>query len=86
MASCLKCGRAKLPRDKFGKYKCRRCGVAPSGKWLDQGGEPQTRPGIVCEPICGDLDTVPAFISARTPRLKVTASFIDGKNKNGEAS
>lgn len=40
MAACLKCGQAKLRRDKMGRFKCRRCGVAPSAKFLDMGGNP----------------------------------------------
>lgn len=38
MASCLKCGKSKLRSDKFGRRKCRRCGVMPSNKHLDRGG------------------------------------------------
>lgn len=38
MASCLKCGQAKLRRDKRGRRKCRHCGVMPSGRGLDMGG------------------------------------------------
>lgn len=45
MASCLRCGKAKLPRDKSGRRKCRRCGVMPSNRHLDRGGN------IKCEPI-----------------------------------
>lgn len=41
MASCLKCGKAKLRRDKQGRRKCRHCGVMPSAKQLDQGGNPR---------------------------------------------
>ena len=40
MGSCLKCGRAKLKRDKLGRRKCKRCGFMPSGKFLDLGGNP----------------------------------------------
>ena len=40
MAACLKCGKAKLRRDDHGRRKCRRCGCMPSGRKLDQGGNP----------------------------------------------
>jgi ribosomal protein L37AE/L43A len=53
MASCLKCGKRKLPRDKHGRYKCARCGVMPSNKWLDQGGNPTRQ--LICE----NVETLP---------------------------
>jgi transcription initiation factor TFIIIB Brf1 subunit/transcription initiation factor TFIIB len=51
MASCIRCGKAKLKRDKHGRRKCGRCGVMPSNRRLDQGGNP--RP-IECEEVRND--------------------------------
>lgn len=48
MACCIRCGKAKLRRDRRGRRKCGRCGVMPSNRRLDQGGNP--RP-IECEEI-----------------------------------
>ena len=53
MASCLKCGLAKLRRDKLGRRKCRRCGVMPSAKFLDRGGN---RPR--CDAVIIEVDEV----------------------------
>lgn len=38
MASCIKCGQAKLKRDKAGVRKCKKCGAMPSAKFLNRGG------------------------------------------------
>lgn len=48
MASCPKCGKPKVRRNKRAMRVCRHCGVLPSNKHLDQGGNP---PPITCEPV-----------------------------------
>lgn len=40
MASCVKCGQAGLARDKMRRRRCKRCGVQPSGQFMDRGGNP----------------------------------------------
>ena len=38
MASCIKCGQRKLRKDRYGRRKCKRCGVNPSNNHLDRSG------------------------------------------------
>lgn len=52
MASCIRCGQSKLRRDKLGRRKCKRCGVMPSAKHLDRGGNKRPPPQpIICEEV-----------------------------------
>lgn len=60
MASCPKCGKPKVRRNKLGQRKCKRCGCLPSNKFLDRGGNPmfpKTR-DLICEAIDEAIDNV----------------------------
>ena len=57
MASCPKCGRTKLRKDKAGRRKCRRCGFLRGLMLRDRSARPMFGPWLPEDFVCAETGT-----------------------------
>lgn len=69
MGACPGCGKPKVRKNKAGVRRCLRCGVLPTGRFLDRAGQPRPHK---TEPMPAVEALPPAPASGQhAPRLKV---------------